>query len=172
MIKHYINLTNGIEAITQYNLKDYSFIRIQSTACEQHLWNKIILDLDNDFLMNVALGNECIIYDYGANKPVPRAIYQGVEFIKFALIKAWFCITPNRVYISKGIKTRNGSMDVSKYFDSAYNLLSKEALKKIKYFRTFINPVLYETQSLNIGCVTSSTIHDGNKTYYTYLLNH
>lgn len=79
--KRYVNLTNGIEAISQLNLSDYSFIRIQSTICEQKLWDRLIQDLDYDFLMNVALGNKCVVYDYGANKPIPRAIYQGLEFI-------------------------------------------------------------------------------------------
>lgn len=35
MIYHFINLTNGIEAIEEHHLTDYRFIRIQSTACEQ-----------------------------------------------------------------------------------------------------------------------------------------
>ena len=87
MIKNYINLTNGVEAIQEYSLQDYAFIRIQSTICEQHLWDRLFLDLDYDFLMNVALGNECRIYDYGTNKPIPRALYQGVALIKYVLQK-------------------------------------------------------------------------------------
>ena len=60
MIKNYVNLTNGIEALQQYKLAHYAFIRIQSTACEQHSWDKILQDLDYDFLMNVELANECL----------------------------------------------------------------------------------------------------------------
>lgn len=48
--KRYVNLTNGIEAISQLNLSDYSFIRIQSTICEQKLWDRLIQDLDYDSL--------------------------------------------------------------------------------------------------------------------------
>lgn len=100
MIKNYVNLTNGIEALQQYKLAHYAFIRIQSTACEQHSWDKILQDLDYDFLMNVALGNECVIYDYGTRKPVPRAIYQGVEFIKYVLNRFWYNVE-TEIYISR-----------------------------------------------------------------------
>lgn len=81
---NYINLTNGIEVLPVLT-DEFKFIRIQSTACEQKLWDRIIQDLDYDFLLNAAIGNECVIYDYGAKKPIPRAIYQGVEFIKYVL---------------------------------------------------------------------------------------
>ena len=100
MIKNYINLTNGIEAIPEYDLSQYSFIRIQSTACEQHLWDRLLQELDYDFLINVALGNECVIYDYGTRKPVPRAVYQGVEFIKFVLNKLWYGVS-DEVFITR-----------------------------------------------------------------------
>ena len=91
MIKHFINLTNGIEAIPL--VKDnYSFIRIQSTTCEQKRWDFLIQDLDNNLLMNLALGNKCIVYDFGARKKVSRALYQGVELLKFVLNKRWLDI--------------------------------------------------------------------------------
>lgn len=85
---NYINLTNGIEVLPVLT-DEFRFIRIQSTACEQKLWDRIIQDLDYDFLLNAAMDNECVIYDYGAKKPIPRAIYQGVEFIKYVLHKHW-----------------------------------------------------------------------------------
>lgn len=85
---NYINLTNGIEAIPILS-EGYHFIRIQSTQCEQKHWDRVIQELDYDFLINAALGNECVIYDYGARKPNARAMYQGVEFIKYVLHRRW-----------------------------------------------------------------------------------
>ena len=76
IVHNYINLTNGVEAISTLQ-GDYRFIRIQSTVCEQKLWDRLIQDLDYDFLMNLALGHKCIVYDFGARKPIPRAVYQG-----------------------------------------------------------------------------------------------
>lgn len=85
--KHFINLTNGIQAIEDYKLSDYSFIRIQSTACEQKRFEEIVVTLSDDFLMSCAMGRNCIVYDYGANKTIPRAIWQGLEWVKFVLYK-------------------------------------------------------------------------------------
>lgn len=162
MIKHYINLTNGIEAIHKYNLSQYSFIRIQSTACEQHLWDKLIQDLDYDFLMNVALGNECIIYDYGTRKPIPRAIYQGVEFIKFVLNKFWYDKDID-VFLTRSGKSEH-KVNVTDYFNQAYYSLSDKTRAKLKYFLPFLSG------QVNIRCITSSTSHDNDKEFYSRIL--
>lgn len=73
---NYINLTNGIEVIPMldYLNEDYRFIRIQSSILERKQWDKFIQDLDYDFLMNLALGNFCYVYDYGANKPDRKSV--------------------------------------------------------------------------------------------------
>lgn len=163
MIKRYINLTNGIEAIDEYDLSDYSFIRIQSTACEQHLWDRLILDLDYDFLMNAAIGNECVIYDYGTNKPVPRAIYQGVEFIKFVLNKFWYGVTKPAV-LNKGRTASAQPIYMTKYFEQVYTNLSEQVHTKLRYFLPFLSG------SINIRCVTSPTCHDGHKQYYARIV--
>lgn len=162
MIKNYINLTNGIEAIPEYDLSQYSFIRIQSTACEQHLWDRLLQELDYDFLINVALGNECVIYDYGTRKPVPRAVYQGVEFIKFVLNKLWYGVS-DEVFITR---SRNSAhkVNVTDYFNKAYYSLSEKTRAKLKYFQPFLGG------KVNIRCITSSTTHDNDKEFYAQIL--
>ena len=145
MVKNYINLTNGIEAISQFNLTHYSFIRIQSTACEQHLWDRLLQDLDYDFLMNAALGNECIIYDYGTRKPVPRAVYQGIEFIKFVLNKFWYGAT-DEAFISRS-RNSNHKVNVTDYFNKAYYSLSEQTRTKLKYFSPSLEENLISTVS-------------------------
>jgi hypothetical protein len=127
--KHYVNLSQGLRAILQYDLKDYRYIRIQSTWCEQKRWADVLMVLSDDFLMNVALGHECIVYDYGARKKVPRSVWQGLEWIKFVLYKIWY----NKVYEVKGRLNKS----TQQYFDEQYNLLSKKVKNKIKYYKKF-----------------------------------
>lgn len=161
-IVHYINLTNGIEAIpTLPPSIDYRFIRIQSTICEQHLWNKLLLELNDDLLMNLALGKTCIVYDYGARKPVPRSIYTGLEFIKYVLHRRWLCDE------YKPIIRRNSHTKINckHEFDHYYRNLSKNAKKKIDYYIPYLN-----TNDIKLYATTSSTKHDGDKAYYRSIL--
>jgi hypothetical protein len=155
MIKNYINLTNGIECINIYKLKEYSFIRIQSTACEQKRWEFILQDLDNDFLMNLALGNECVIYDCSC-RGTSRAIWQGLEWIKYILNRVWF----NEI-INTSVRGNNCSI----YFEECYQLLNRKTLKKLKYYKKFLN-----TKKLNLYHICLKTNCDGNYGYYLRLL--
>lgn len=156
---NYINLTNGIEAIP--NIKgDYRYIRIQSTACEQHLWDRILQDLDYDFLMNLAVGNECIVYDYGANKPISRALYQGLLFVEYVLYKHWIGIE----YSPKVKRGENSEgIDCSRYFDNAYRNLDKRTIMKLNYFKTFIPK---DMRTINLHTISRATSHDGDKLFY------
>lgn len=161
MQKIYVNLTNGIEALPVLN-GEVHFIRIQSTYCEQKRWSQLILELDYDFLMNIALGHECVIYDFGARKPVPRALYQGVEFIKYALHMRWL----RQLYqpqISRSGCKENGHK-CEKYFNQCYQDLSDRAKKKLDYFMPFV------VGEINIVTKSDSTIHDGDKNYYCHVL--
>jgi hypothetical protein len=159
---NYINLTNGIEAIPK--LDNYRFIRIQSTICEQKNWDRLIQELDYDFLLNVAVGNECCIYDYGTRKPVSRAVYQGLEFIKYALYRRWL----NEEYQTNCCRCKNkeehSCQNANKYFESCYVGLDKRTKKKLDYFKPFVSG------EINLTAVTDSTMHDGDKGYYKEIL--
>lgn len=161
MQKIYVNLTNGIEALPVLN-GEVHFIRIQSTLCEQKLWSQMMLDLDYDFLMNVALGHECVIYDFGARKPVPRALYQGVEFIKYALYRRWLK-QPYMPRISRSVSKVN-YQNCETYFNECYNSLSDKAKKKLDYF------LPYAVGEIHIETMSNSTLHDGDKSYYREIL--
>jgi len=161
---NYINLTNGIESVPmlKFRNEDYRFIRIQSTICEAKNWDRLIQELDYDFLLNVAIGNECVIYDYGARKPIPRAVYQGIEFIKYVLYKRWL----NEEYLtdcnrSKGEHIRK---DCNSYFESCYRNLEDRTKKKLDYFKPYV------IGRINITTVTYATIHDGDKEFYKNIL--
>ncbi|GIL68503.1 hypothetical protein Vafri_21771 [Volvox africanus] len=57
--RHFVNLTNGIEALPmlhELNLP-YSFVRIQSTACEQQNLEALVAELDANLLLSLALGH-------------------------------------------------------------------------------------------------------------------
>lgn len=159
---YYINLTNGIEAIPIIPTDQYRFIRIQSTLCEQKNWNRIIQDLDYDFLMNVALGNEVVIYDFGAGKPIPKAIYQGVEFIKYVLYKRWL----NKEYMTSVNRTRSEPIrrDCNSYFESCYKNLDRRSKTKLDYFKPYVVGVI------RVETVTGVTRHDNDKGFYREIL--
>lgn len=163
---HFLNLTNGVEAIDRdyhmYVPPDYHFIRIQSTQCEARVWDKIIIGLDNNFLMHLALGDECLVYDFSAHKESPRAIYQGLEFIKYILHKRWF----NQDYqmIIRGNKV---PMD---FYVNEYNTkvrTNKDAKKKIDYFKKFLL-----TDKLNLVTFVGNTKLDGNIAEYKKMLDY
>lgn len=165
MVKYYLNLTNGIEAFKEMSecLFDCGYVRVQSTMCEQKNWNRIIQELDYDFLLNLAIGNKCIVVDYGANKPIPRALYQGIEFIKYALNKRWFDIDTN-VIIKRSITSQGN--DSTNYFQYEYNKLDDRTKKKLDYFKIFLN----NDNVLDLSTISSSTLHDGDKQYYKDIL--
>jgi hypothetical protein len=156
-IKIYLNLTNGIEFLSDTDFKeDYNFVRIQSCACERHLWNKILSDLDYNFLMDIALGYTVIVCDASPHKMFSRALYQGVEFIKYALNRIW--LDKMTIPYVKGIRC-------DKYFNEEFNKLDKSTLKKIKYLRKFLN-----TDKIDIICISTTTTHDGDYNYFKKLL--
>jgi len=130
MTKNFYNLTNGLK----FNdfLSPHSFIRIQSTACEQRRWDFILQDLDNDFLFNLAIGTECVVYDLSENKNETRALFQGLEWIKFVLYKRW--LDKKYTPIVKG----NNCTD---YFTWCYECLDKRTKIKIDYFRKFVGGI-------------------------------
>ena len=156
MKKHFINLTNGIETLEKNPLTEYSFIRIQSTACEQKRWDFILQDLDYTFLMALTQGNICYVYDYSNKKDTPRALYQGIPWIEYVLNRIWFNLE-RPVYVKK--------MNVTNYFEEQYKLLTHPTKKKLKYFKKFL-----DTDHVHIHPIGGKTEHDGSYEYYSQIL--
>lgn len=148
---NFINLTNGIQAIADFGLQDYRFIRIQSTACEQKRWDDILMSLSDDFMMHAALGHDCVVYDYGARKNIPRAVWQGLEWIKFVLSARWH----NKEYAPWG-----RASSCRGYFDSQYCGLNRRTKARLDYFRRFV------CAPLLIKSITAPTAHDGDYAGY------
>lgn len=159
MITEFVNLTNGIEIIPELTKSStpYGFVRIQSTFCEQKMWGNILLDLDYTFLLPLARGLPVTVYDYGAKKEISRAIYQGLEWIRYALNRRWHGINNDKIYVRKH--------NVTTYFSEQYDMIDSKIFKKLDYFKRFLctNRVLLSGQS-------ASTTHDSDYEYYVKLL--
>ena len=152
-IKTFINLTSGLEKLDKpINSTDVAFIRIQSTACEQKRWEFILQDLDYNLLLYLATGATCNIIDCGAHHTDSRALWQGVEWIKYTLNRRWF----NRIIIPMVRKN-----NCSSYFNDQYKKLSKNTLKKIDYFKKFLL-----TDHIDIITTSSKSIHHDNNKYF------
>lgn len=146
----YINLSNGIDFLKQEKSNNLvRFIRIPSTWCESKQWGEILFTLSDDLLMHLALGYHCIILDTSSRNRIPRALWQGIEWIKFVLYKIWF----NKDYIPEG-RAKAGY----KYFLEQYKKIPKFVKKKIKYYKDFLM-----TEELRISCKYRQTDIDGNK---------
>lgn len=106
-------------------------------------------------MMNAALDNEIIVYDFGANKPIPKAVYIGLEFIKYVLHKRWL----NQENHTRVDRTNNDPIrkDCNLYFESCYKNLDKRTKAKLDYFK------LYVVGEIHIRAITASTEHDNDK---------
>ena len=158
MNKYFVNLTNGLDYLDYLKGLDryVNFIRIQSTHFEQGLHEIALVDLDNNFLMSLAIGCKCNILDmtsrYGGRRP-SRAIWQGVEWIKYALNRAWF---------DREIECLYGQHI---HFKTVYSKLQKRTKAKLKYYRKFLR-----VEELDINCFCGETKNDGDHEYYKELV--
>ncbi len=172
MIKSFVNLTNGIEAIPV--LDDFSFIRIQSTTLENQNYYKLFADLDHNLLMWLATGYECKVYDFGTNRPLSKTIYLGVPIIRYCLNKYWLGYEEEKV-----IAGRNKGMNIKDYvekeiyqklfvYHSERRLPAKISLSvKYKYYRRFITSAL---KQVNLIGVSQRTNHDSDVEFYANVL--
>ncbi len=134
-LKSYLNLTNGLNYLSilkdKVDLSNADFVRIQSTACEQKLWHKILVELDYNFLVDIASGNQVFVFDTSACKNKSRALYQGLEWVKYFLNRYWF----EKEYIP----IVNG-YNCTSYFNECYEGVIKipEVKSKYKYLKKFI----------------------------------
>lgn len=151
---HFLNLTNGIAWASA--IKHDGLVRIQSTACEQKLWSDIIADLDYSFLIPLAMGRPCVIYDCGARKETSRAIWQGVEFIRAASTMRW---------MGRRIPVIWRGHDASVYAHQQIARLDRRAKSRLDYAGRFL-----ATSNLSLRGVSVATTHDGDYEQFADLL--
>ncbi len=154
----YLNLTNGLEYLDE--IQNYKLVRIQSSLCERKCWDKLIQDLDYNFLFDLAQGNTIQIYDASSKKKETRALYQGIEFIRYVLLRRWFDSKPSE--IPAVVKGNN----VTEYFEIEYKKLSSSTKKKLDYVKKFVN-----SNGIYINKICKKSLHDGEYEYYRRKLN-
>jgi hypothetical protein len=79
----YINLTQGLEHSLARTIDGARYLRIQSTHLEQNRLDLVAESISDDFLVNLALGNQVIVIDCGSRKHTgcSRAIWQGLTLV-------------------------------------------------------------------------------------------
>ena len=95
--------------------------------------------------------------------PIPRAVYQGLEFVKYVLSRRWL----NIEYATNVNRSKNKARinNCNKYFDKCYQQLEDRTKKKLDYFAPYIN-----TKKIKLSCITDCTQHDGDKELYREIL--
>ncbi|HAX18280.1 MAG TPA: hypothetical protein DCY00_06770 [Actinobacteria bacterium] len=171
MEKHFINLTNGIEQIPNLKPEEINFLRIQSTTLERKNYYKLFSELDNNFLMNLVLGNKCIVYDFGTNKPLSKTIYLGLPIIEYCLNKYWTGYEADKVMVGRkfqcNIKDYVEKEIYQKYFmhHGEKTLQAKINLtQKFFYFKKFIRG------RINLIGVSKPTNHDSDILFYKNII--
>ena len=173
----FLNMSDGLEAIDDIRQAgiDEGHIRfsmIQSTHFEQKNLDPAMNRLGADLLMNLALGRTCVIVDYGTDKVYSRTVYQGVPFIKYALERAWFDKTPEKVIIVPRVPDAQ-PQNVANLFDRWYHNLNRRTKGFLKRFRIYATQP--EIRARNNGeaklvGISVPTLHDGHFEYYADLV--
>ena len=166
--RHFVNLKNGIEAVPA--LRDhlgleFDFLRIQSTMCEAGDMEKVVGELDANFLIAAALGYSCVVYDYGSRdkkRGAPRALWYGLEFVRYALNVEWFG-EPDRVPVLRG---KNVGHDFSRKLRG----FSKSAKKKLRYYRKFLTDDVKARGAVRLVGMYKRTRHDDDDGFYKELV--
>ena len=165
----YVNMTDGLEFIPiaeklNIPLEQIHFSSIQSTHLEQKTFDPMLNRLGADFLMNLALGKTCIVVDFGTDKTISRAIYQGIPFIKYCLEKAWFGYTPKKVFIQAREYTAT-PQDVTELYAKWYHQLNRRTKSYLKKFKRYALLKCPNNQ-INLEGISNKTQHDGDLQYY------
>lgn len=142
-MRHFVNLSNGLRCPHIAEIKKVNFLRLQSTHCEQKLWAKVLENLGPEFLVAAAQGI-VVVHDRSEKPRVPRALWQGVDWVGYALQRAWFgpILTHfNRwgspMRIARICYSRNGML-ISRYWEEQYRQLPRRVKNNLKYYRQFV----------------------------------
>lgn len=93
MRRHYLNLTNGLEALDTIRAtgETWAVCYIRSTTFEHRDWHRLLTtDLDSDLLLHLALGVTCVLHDRGTRRPLSKTQYYGTHLVTYLLERYWF----------------------------------------------------------------------------------
>lgn len=161
---NFLNLTNGLDFIEKVD--NPQFMRIRSTTLERSDYRFLLMDLDHNFLMNLAIGNRCNVFDCGTNRAFSKTIYLGIPFIRYALSRRWFGKADTPYRLSRCGKKQ---FKIEERFSEIYDHLffhnqDKEKAKlkaKIDYYRKFL-----KNNCINLEGYSVSTDMDGKYNYW------
>ena len=85
-----------------------------------------------------------------------RAMYQGIEFIKYVLNRSW---------LDKEEKAIVKGHNVTEYFRQEYNKLNESTKKKLDYMKKFLN-----TEEIHIETYCRKSCRDGQYEYFKELV--
>ena len=169
-VHHYINLTNGLEALS--NLVDHvppasvQFCRFQSSHCEASRPDFLLRNLETSMLFQLARGHCVLVYDYGSRnkkRGAPRALWMGVEFVRWALERVWYKVEGRPVWVRGN--------NVAGEYDRLLKDLDSQTYKKLKYFRRYIERDIErdgveEDSRVQLYGVYADTEHDCDDGFY------
>ena len=176
-VRHFINLSNGAEALALLESagvppEQVAFMRLQSSHCEAQDYAGVLSNLDHNLLMHLALGYECRVYDFGSRgndwaseegelerRYVPRAVWWGLEWARYALTRVW------KLPHAEAPLLRGYNVEAN--FDKQLQLLSKPLNKRLKYYRNHLAPDL---DAVRLHGYYAATELDGNKAAYREML--
>mmetsp|Transcript_28808 Transcript_28808/g.112274 ORF Transcript_28808/g.112274 Transcript_28808/m.112274 type:complete len:272 (-) Transcript_28808:28-843(-) len=171
--KHFINLTNGIETIRvvreDLGVQDAMFVRIQSSLCERGAYDKILMETDHNLLLHLATGHPCYVYDLASRSKrygVPRAIWYGLEFIKYACGYCWFGSESELLQSEVLLRGKNVA---GEWWKVMRHKVSKPVKQRLKYYSEFVAEL--GVQELRAyGVVGRATEYDGCKEIYAKMV--
>jgi hypothetical protein len=138
---HFINLTNGLEWADHLH-DPFAYVRIESTAIEHKQWNRVLRDLDANFLMSLALGERVMLYEATPGKKASKTCTLGAKMIAeecHLLWQGWTYPAPTPE--------------------------EREVKRKIGYFRRFYRGVIHLEWRCMLGILT-----DGDQEYFRKLV--
>lgn len=129
-VQHYRNLTNGLKC--NCSTPHCRFIRLQSTACEQKHWDKVLHELGADFYFELARGTTCIVHDKSEKNRETRACWQGLSWIRYACHRAWDGGKPPTEF-------SRGNMNISPYWEEQFKRLPTKTRRMLEHYRKYYN---------------------------------
>jgi hypothetical protein len=123
----FLNLSNGLACCQPNNPH---FLRIQSTWCEQKLWDDVLGTVGPDFLYHLATADRIVVHDVSEKRRVPRALWQGLPWVIYACERVWGLD-------ARPIHSRSG-MNVTRYFLEAFATLDHRLVRQVAYFGKYV----------------------------------
>lgn len=137
-MKHFINFSNGRSHMSHVDPSTMSICRIESTACEQGHWDKVIIGAGPDLLYHIANGQSLVFHDTSEKNRQTRAFWQGVSFIQFCatvqLYYPYYADLHPREWFLRPRYPQATPINVFPQFWENYKALPAKIRNELKYF--------------------------------------